>query len=153
MMYQIKWKWMLICFVCIWYWWSFVNLMVDLLSEKCYESTSQHSIFNLISEHSGICLYIRYYKVQGYTQYIRLMHASLRIVAQYCGHMLLRINFPIFNFWSYLIGLSYLISDHSSVWHYIHYYKVQGHTRYTHLMHGQHMHHCTLRRSTADTCI
>ena len=42
--------------------------------------------------------------------------------------MLLRIDFPVFNFQSYLICLSYLISDRSGVWHYIRYYKVQGHT-------------------------
>ena len=67
--------------------------------------------------------------------------------------ILLWINFPTFNFWSYLIQLSYLISDHSSVWYYVQYYKVQGHTQYTPLTHGQHMHHCTLRHSTMDTCI
>ena len=66
---------------------------------------------------------------------------------------LLRVDFPTFNFWSYLIRLSYLISDHSGVWYYVRYYKVQGHTQYTCLTHGQCMHHCTLRRSTADTCI
>ena len=66
---------------------------------------------------------------------------------------LLWINFPTFNFRSYLIRLFYFISDRSGVWYYVRYYKVQGHMQYTHLTHGQCMHHCTLRHSTADTCI
>ena len=64
-----------------------------------------------------------------------------------------KLTFHPFNFQSYLIWLSYLISDRSDVWHYIQYYKVQGYMGNTHPTHVQHMYHCRLRRSTADTCI
>ena len=71
----------------------------------------------------------------------------------HCSTMCVMNRFSNNQFQSYLIWLSYLISDHSDVWYYVQYYKVQGHTQYTCLMHGQHMHHCALRRSTADTYI
>ena len=64
-------------------------------------------------------------------------------------HQLLWIDFPTFNFQSYLIKTSYLISDHPGVWLYVQYYKVQGHMQHTYLTHGQHMHHCALWHSTA----
>ena len=67
--------------------------------------------------------------------------------------IVLWINFPTINFWSYLIWLSYLILDCSGVWSYVQYHKVQTNTRYTYLMHGQHMHYCALRCSTVDMCI
>ena len=67
--------------------------------------------------------------------------------------IVLWINFSIFNFQSYLIRSSYLISDHSGVWLYVQYYKVQEHTWYTHSMHGQCMHHHTLWCNTAHICI
>ena len=72
---------------------------------------------------------------------------------QSVANQMLWIDFSTFNFRSYLIWLSYLISDRSNVWYYIQYYKVQGHTQYTCLTHGQHMHHCALWCSTTDTCI
>ena len=75
------------------------------------------------------------------------------VVALQALGVLLQIDFPTINFLSYLIWLSYLISDHSDVWPYVQYYKVQGYTWYTHLMHGQCMHHCTLQHSTVDMCI
>ena len=63
------------------------------------------------------------------------------------GWGVLWIDSPIFNFKSYLIRLSYLISDHSGVWSYVWNYKVQGHTQYTCRTHGQCMHHCAVLRT------
>ena len=47
--------------------------------------------------------------------------------------IVLWVDFHLINFWFYLIGLPYLISEHSNVWTCIHYHKVQE------WAHGKHM--------------
>ena len=76
--------------------------------------------------------------------YANLSIFSLTWKSKSKNRIVLWINFPVIHFQSYLIGLSYLISDCSGVWLYICYYKIQGHMQYTYLTHGQCMHHCTV---------
>ena len=97
-------------------------------------------IFHLISIWS--CGH--YYKVQGWTHGKHMPDTCLpHVVTNWLS------NHSIFD----LIGLFYLILDQSNVWHYVWYYKIQEHMRYTRLTHVQYMYHCALRHSTVDTHI
>ena len=48
----MKWKCMLMCFVCVWYWWSLVSAIADWLSENKVMGLSRGTRTSSINKHS-----------------------------------------------------------------------------------------------------
>ena len=110
-----------------------LGLLKENLKEETQRMTGLPQLVSLALIEEGLGRMDRPWSITHACAYCWIWVMGGRLIASsgYCYES----TFQPFNFQSYLIRLSYLISDQSDVWHYIQYYKVQGHMRYTCLTH------------------